>query len=219
MHSTSQQGGGPCVELGHYGIEEELERLKRDRNLLMSEIVKLKQQHHSSRERIKFTEERLRVSEKKQQQIMKFVAKAFGNPLFVQQYTEKYAKNSDQNRVEIGLKRRLTMSPSIENLQNVSTVEIDSPSHDQEEMETLISAALDDESSSVAVPSASDSSLNAITDDILEKLLGEDVTADFVAVENLDADRTADVEVEDLVDQTPYWGEGLEDLADQFEFL
>ncbi|KAI3468118.1 hypothetical protein Pfo_024781 [Paulownia fortunei] len=52
MQSMIQQGGGPCVELGHYGMEEELERLKRDRNVLMTEIVKLKQLQHNSRERI-----------------------------------------------------------------------------------------------------------------------------------------------------------------------
>lgn len=223
MPSTSQQSGGPCVELGQYGMEEELERLKRDRNLLMTEIVKLKQQHHNSRERITLIEERLRVSERKQQLIMSFISKAFQNPLFAQQYMDKYGEKSDQNRVEIGQKRRLTMTPSIENLQNVSTVEIDSSSQDQEEMETLISAALDDESSSVAtdlvVPSVGNSSLNDITDDILEKLLVEDVTPDFVAAENLDADRTADVEVEDVVAQSPYWGEDLEELVDQLGFL
>ncbi|KAL8537433.1 hypothetical protein ACS0TY_012533 [Phlomoides rotata] len=216
-HSTSQQGGGPCVELGQYGMEEELLRLKRDRNLLMTEIVKLKQQHHSSRDRTTLIEERLRSSERKQQHIMSFMAKAFGNHQFFRQYVDANAKKSNENCVEIGQKRRLTMSASTENLQNVSTVEIDSASQDQEEIETLISAALDDESSCVAtdllsnaVPSTSDSSLNAITDDILEKLLGEDVAADFVAGENLDADRTADVKVEDLAAQTPYWDDSSE---------
>ncbi|XP_042516454.1 heat shock factor protein HSF30-like [Macadamia integrifolia] len=42
--NIQQQGGlGPCVELGKYGPEAKVDRLKRDRNLLMVEIVKLKE--------------------------------------------------------------------------------------------------------------------------------------------------------------------------------
>ncbi|KAI3468117.1 hypothetical protein Pfo_024780, partial [Paulownia fortunei] len=152
--------------------------------------------------------------------------------MFVQQYKDKYVQKNDQKRVEIGQKRRLTMSPSMENLQNVLSVAIDSDQHwnytsqdqeelvdVQEEMETLFSAALDDESSSdvkdslsEAAPSASDTSLNPITEDIWEKLLGEDLIADDEAEENLAADQITDVEVEDLVAKTPYWGEDLQDL-------
>lgn len=206
MQSMSQQEGGPCVEIGQYGKEEELERLRRDRDVLMAEIVKLKQQQHSSMERLMVIEERIRGSERKQQQMTGFVAKAFSNPMFVQQYMDKYARKDDQNRVEIGQKRRrLTMSPSIESLQSVG---------DQSEMELLFSAALDDESSSSGVKDLLSEGVLTTGDNVLETLLGEDET-----VENLASDQTENVEVEEFDAETLSWGEDLQELADQLGFL
>lgn len=206
VQSMSQQEGGPCVEIGQYGKEEELERLRRDRDVLMAEIVKLKQQQHSSMERLMVIEERIRSSEKKQQQMTGFVAKAFSNPMFVQQYMNKYARKDDQNRVEIGQKRRLTTSLSIESLQNVG---------DQSEIELLFSAALDDESSSSGVKDLlSEGGVLTTGDNILETLLGEDE-----AVENLASDQTENVEVEEFAEDTLSWGEDLQELADQLGFL
>ncbi|KAL3844246.1 hypothetical protein ACJIZ3_001649 [Penstemon smallii] len=226
MQSIAQHGVVPCVELGHYGMEEELERLKRDRNMLMTEIVKLKQQQQNSRERILVMEERIRGTERKQQQIMNFIAKAFSNPLFLQQYMDKYVSANDQKRVEIGRKRRLTMSPSVDNLQNVALdgdqVE-NFASQDKEElegiqleMETLISAAFDDESSTdVKDSTTSDTSFDPVTETMWENFLSEDVVIDDEADEVV----AADVEVEDLVAETTDWGEDLQDLADQLGLL
>ncbi|XP_042038727.1 heat shock factor protein HSF30-like [Salvia splendens] len=106
MQGMSQQGGGgaSCTELGQYGKEEEVERLKRDRDVLRAEVLKLKQQQQSSRERLMVIEERIRGSERKQQQMTSFVAKAFGNPLFAERVA------NGQRRVELGLKRQLTMT-------------------------------------------------------------------------------------------------------------
>lgn len=196
MQSMSQQGGGgsSCVELGQYGKEEEVERLRRDRDVLMAEVLKLKQQHHSSKERLKAIEGRLRGSEKKQQQITSFVAKAFSNPLFVKQLS------NEQNRVEIGQKRRLTMNTTMDKEHQL--VGFDA------EMESLISAAVDDEASSVendlfveAALFAGDTSSNPITDDMLEKLRSEDE-----AKEDLASDQS---------EGTPYWSEELQELVDE----
>ncbi|KAL0327486.1 UNVERIFIED_CONTAM: Heat shock factor protein HSF30 [Sesamum angustifolium] len=204
--TTQQSGGGSCVEIGQYGMEEELERLKRDRNLLMAEIVKLKQQQQSSRERIMAIEERIHSTEKKQQHIMSFLAKAFKSPLFVQQYVDKYAQRKDKQHIEIGHKRRLTMS----------------------QVETLFSAALDDESSSdvkvsaaETVPSSNNAGLNPTTEEIWEKFLSDDLIGVEDAEEVLAAEQLSDdVEVEELVAKTPEWtGEDLQDLVDQLGFL
>ncbi|KAL2236007.1 UNVERIFIED_CONTAM: Heat shock factor protein HSF30 [Sesamum indicum] len=230
---TQQSGGGSCVEIGQYGMEEELERLKRDRNLLMAEIVKLKQQQQSSRERIVAIEDRILSTEKKQQHIMSFLAKAFKSPLFVQQYVDKYAQREDKQHIEIGHKRRLTMSPSVENFQEVVTVAAggSGPSADPNELDdidlevkTLFSAALDDESSSDVkgsaaemVPSSNDAGLNPTTEEIWEKFLNDDLiggddTEEVLAAEHL----SDDVEVEELVAKTSEWtGEDLQDLVDQ----
>ncbi|KAK4422217.1 Heat shock factor protein HSF30 [Sesamum alatum] len=223
---TQQSGGGSCVEIGQYGMEEELERLKRDRNLLMAEIVKLKQQQQSSRERIVAIEERIHSTEKKQQHIMSFLAKAFRSPLFVQQYVDKYTQK-DKQHIEIGHKRRLTMSPSVENFQEVVTVAaggssgpLDDPNELDLEVETLFSTALDDESSSdvkgsaaETLPSGNDAGLNPSTDEMWEKFLSDDLIGGDDAEED-------DVEVEELVAKTPEWtGEDLQDLVDQLGFL
>ncbi|KAF5936083.1 hypothetical protein HYC85_027212 [Camellia sinensis] len=116
-----QQEVGACVELGQYGMEEELERLRRDRNMLMAEIVKLRQQQQNARDKVSGMEERIRNTERKQHQMMSFLAKALSSPSFVQQYVDKYLQKRKQRGVEIGRKRRLTMSPSVENLEEVAS--------------------------------------------------------------------------------------------------
>lgn len=37
-----------CVEVGKFGLEEEIERLKRDKNVLMQELVRLRQQQQTT---------------------------------------------------------------------------------------------------------------------------------------------------------------------------
>ncbi|PKI36207.1 hypothetical protein CRG98_043403 [Punica granatum] len=113
-HNPTQQGSqGPCVELGQFGLESELEILKRDRNLLMSEIAKLRSHQQRSRDQIAAVEQRLRNTERKQQQMLNFLARALNNPSFVQ----NLMRRGEVKGVEMRRKRRLTASPSTENLQ------------------------------------------------------------------------------------------------------
>ncbi|KAL3498644.1 hypothetical protein ACH5RR_041376 [Cinchona calisaya] len=218
-------GGGPCVELGHFGMEEEFERLKRDKNLLMSEIVKLKQQQQSSRDQVMVMEERIRTTEKKQQQTMSFIARVFTNPTFIQQYVDKHRQRHEQQRIKVGHKRRLTMTPSVENLQEAMSVAEDSDQllndsgvdqelvNMQREMETfLFSAGLDEESSSVvnlnapSVASCSTANLDPVAENIWEELLTGDISTENEAEVVLVGDQPeVDVEVEDLVAGTPEW--------------
>jgi heat shock transcription factor len=49
QHQLSEQGSvGPCVEVGKFGLEGEIERLKRDKNVLMVELVRLRQQQQNT---------------------------------------------------------------------------------------------------------------------------------------------------------------------------
>ena len=57
--SIPQQGRGSYIELGQYGIEE-LERVKRDKNMLMSEILKLKQEQAASRDQVSAMEDKIK---------------------------------------------------------------------------------------------------------------------------------------------------------------
>jgi heat shock transcription factor, other eukaryote len=157
--AMQQETGGACIELGEYGLEGEIERLRRDRAVLMAEIVKLRQQQHNSREQLSAMEARLLITEKKHQQMMNFLAKALSNQSFIQQL----AQNRELKGVEMKRKRRLTASSSLENLQDdsgaIRAVPIESvvdySCHEQQEglttieseMETLLSA-YDNESSS-----------------------------------------------------------------------
>ncbi|GFZ08513.1 heat shock transcription factor A2 [Actinidia rufa] len=201
-HTAPLQGGsGACVELGQYGVEEEIERLRRDCNTLMVEIVKLKQQHQSSRDKVIAMEERMRSNERKQQQMMSFLAKALASPSFVQQYMDKYVERKEQRGVEIGRKRRLTMSPSVESFQEQEDL-----LNIESEMETLFMDP---------IVTTSGTDIDSVSETIWEELFRDDIVAGD------EGDQTeVDVEVEDLpAKMTPDWGKDLEDLVDQMEFL
>ncbi|XP_058740249.1 heat stress transcription factor A-6b-like [Vicia villosa] len=84
--SSSQQSSfGQCVEVGRYGLDEEIDHLKRDKQVLMMELVKLRQQQQNTRSCLQAMEERLIGTEIKQQQMMAFLARAMRNPAFIQQ--------------------------------------------------------------------------------------------------------------------------------------
>ncbi|CAN6321366.1 unnamed protein product [Urochloa humidicola] len=86
--SQQQQQGalGSCLEVGQFGgLDEELDRLKRDKSLLVAEVVKLRQEQASTRAGMAAMEERLQHAEHKQVQMMGFLARAMQNPDFFQQ--------------------------------------------------------------------------------------------------------------------------------------
>ncbi|XP_027774928.1 heat shock factor protein HSF30 isoform X1 [Solanum pennellii] len=225
--SMNQQGSGACIEIGYYGMEEELERLKRDKNVLMTEIVKLKQQQQSTRNQIIAMGEKIETQERKQEQMMSFLAKIFSNPTFLQQYLDKHVHRKDKQRIEVGQKRRLTMTPSATGSDQPTNY---SSSHQESEaelasIEMLFSAAMDNESSSNVRPdsvvTANGTDMEPVAEDIWEELLSEDlISGDRAAEEVVVVEQPEfDVEVEDLVAKTPEWGEELQDLVDQLGFL
>ncbi|KAL4291043.1 hypothetical protein GQ457_14G012760 [Hibiscus cannabinus] len=75
----------PCVEVGRFGLDGEIDRLRRDKQVLMVELVKLRQLHHNTRTCLQLMEQRLRNTEIKQQHMMSFLAKAVHNPSFLHQ--------------------------------------------------------------------------------------------------------------------------------------
>ncbi|KAM7485294.1 hypothetical protein LguiA_001303 [Lonicera macranthoides] len=83
------QGLDSCLEVGRFGLELEIDRLRRDKQVLMAELVKLRQQHHSTTCYLKEMEERIKCTELKQQHMMNFLATAIQNPSFVQQFVRQ----------------------------------------------------------------------------------------------------------------------------------
>ncbi|KAL5999585.1 hypothetical protein ACLOJK_037870 [Asimina triloba] len=246
QQQPQQPGMGACVELGQFGLEGEFERLKRDRNILTMEIVKLRQQQQSSREQLVTMEGRLQGTERKQRQIMEFLARALKNPSFVQQLRQR-----NKERKELGVagkKRRLPPSsaPSADNLPSlrgeaIEAVGMRAPSHSarqvqeevsaEDEIETIFSS-IDNESigsnrnpADLVPSSGGNLDFGSGYDIAWEELMNEDILAVNVEEEGEDGDQTEiDVEVEELVvkpsdGSSGSSGEDVQVLVEQMGFL
>ncbi|XVF49738.1 hypothetical protein PTKIN_Ptkin04bG0037600 [Pterospermum kingtungense] len=85
---------GACVEEGKFGLEEEVERLKRDKNVLMQELVRLRQQQQTTDNQLQAVGQRVQVMEQRQQQMMSFLAKAMQSPGFLSQIVQQHNENN-----------------------------------------------------------------------------------------------------------------------------
>ncbi|KAM0928687.1 hypothetical protein ACQ4PT_002635 [Festuca glaucescens] len=95
-----------CVEVGNFGMEEEIEMLKRDKNVLMQELVRLRQQQQTTDHQLQTLGKRLQGMEQRQQQMMSFLAKAMQSPGFLAQFVQQN-ENSRRRIVAANKKRRL----------------------------------------------------------------------------------------------------------------
>ncbi|KAL0742855.1 hypothetical protein Bca4012_084368 [Brassica carinata] len=119
--SSSQQQSldNCCIEVGRYGLDGEMDSLKRDKQVLVMELVKLRQQQQSTKMHLKLIEEKLKKTESKQQQMMSFLARAMQNPDFLQQLMEQKEKRKEMEEA-ISKKRQ---RPIDQGTRNVVTVE------------------------------------------------------------------------------------------------
>ncbi|MFS8030421.1 putative transcription factor HSF-type-DNA-binding family [Helianthus anomalus] len=95
---------GACVEVGKFGLEEEVERLKRDKNVLMQELVRLRQQQQSTDSQMQSMVQRLQGMEQRQQQMMSFLAKAVNSPGFLAHFVQQ--QNESTRLITEGNKKR-----------------------------------------------------------------------------------------------------------------
>ncbi|CAN6486558.1 unnamed protein product [Victoria cruziana] len=108
-HAQPQQPQGQsasvsaCVEVGKFGLEEEIERLKRDKNVLMQELVRLRQQQQTTDHQLQTLSQRLQGMEQRQQQMMSFLAKAMQSPGFLAQLVQQ---NDANRRIAAANKKR-----------------------------------------------------------------------------------------------------------------
>ncbi|CAM8927594.1 unnamed protein product [Rhodiola kirilowii] len=93
-----------CVEVGKFGLEEEVERLKRDKNVLMQELIRLKQQQQSTDHQLQTVGQRVQMMEQRQQQMMSFLAKAMQSPGFMSQLEQH--QNENNRRINSSNKKR-----------------------------------------------------------------------------------------------------------------
>ncbi|XP_052209488.1 heat shock factor protein HSF8-like [Diospyros lotus] len=95
---------GACVEVGKFGLEEEVERLNRDKNVLMQELVRLRQQQQTTDHQLPAMVQRLQGMEQRQQQMMSFLAKAMQSPGFLAQFVQ--LQNDSSGLITEGSKKR-----------------------------------------------------------------------------------------------------------------
>ncbi|MQL92237.1 hypothetical protein Taro_024861 [Colocasia esculenta] len=206
-----------CVELGQFGLETEMACLQRDRSMLMAEIVRLRQHHESSRAQLLSLEERLQGTERKQRQMMAFLARALSNPSFFQQLAHRSGEQLKQLE-GAGRKRRLPSNSGVEDLQGVGQ----EAAAVVPEMETLLNAMSNEGSISdrdregelllsPGVPDPADMN-EAVWEEILG---GQELELDGVPVEG----EELWPEEEDLAARPYEWGEAVEDLVEQIGYL
>ena len=92
---SQQQAPDARVEVSRFGLDGEIDLLKRDRQVLMMELVKLRQQRQNARSYLQAMEQRLQGTEQKQQQMMQFLARAMQHPAFLQQLVQQKGKTKE----------------------------------------------------------------------------------------------------------------------------
>ncbi|KAK6130181.1 hypothetical protein DH2020_036097 [Rehmannia glutinosa] len=111
--SSNQSNLESCVEVGKFGLDAEIDRLRRDKHVLMSELVKLRQQQQNTNSCLKEMEERVKGTELKQKQTMSFLAKAIRNPNFLPQILQQKDRIKELEEA-IGIKRRKRIDHRVE---------------------------------------------------------------------------------------------------------
>ncbi|KAI8467345.1 MAG: hypothetical protein J3K34DRAFT_37862 [Monoraphidium minutum] len=78
--------GQGAIELGHYGgLGDEIDSLKRDKNVLMLELVRLRQAQQASDARMRDLQQRLESTESRQNTIINFLGRVAHNPAVLQE--------------------------------------------------------------------------------------------------------------------------------------
>ncbi|KAK9137464.1 hypothetical protein Sjap_008058 [Stephania japonica] len=85
----------PCLEVGQFEFDGELNQLRSDKQVLLMEVMKLRQQHQNTRAQLHEMEERLQETESRQQQMMNFMAKALLNPSLLQQLIQQNERRKE----------------------------------------------------------------------------------------------------------------------------
>jgi heat shock transcription factor, other eukaryote len=87
--------GTENIEIGNYGgLEKEVETLKRDKTLLMQQLVDLRQYQQSSSLELQNLIQRLHVMEQNQQQMMALLAIVVQNPDFLNQLVQQQRRSN-----------------------------------------------------------------------------------------------------------------------------
>ncbi|KAJ7955909.1 Heat shock transcription factor [Quillaja saponaria] len=106
-YSRLQQGAITFFNSAKPGLEGDLERLKKDQNMLKGEILKLRQQHEDSQAQLTNVEDCIRSTECKQRQMLFFLTRIAKSPMLLQQLIQKIKRKRELDGCETGKRRRL----------------------------------------------------------------------------------------------------------------
>ncbi|KAJ6407582.1 hypothetical protein OIU84_010964 [Salix udensis] len=90
--TQSQQVGshtGSLTEAGRSGLESDVERLRKERSVMMQEVIELQQQQSGTVHHVQSVNQRLQAAEQRQKQMVSFLAKLFQNPAFLARLKQK----------------------------------------------------------------------------------------------------------------------------------
>ncbi|MCO5549859.1 hypothetical protein L7F22_003333 [Adiantum nelumboides] len=115
------------LEVGNFGIDGELNRLKRDKDVLMMEVLRLRQQLQITEREMQTMWQRLQVTENCQQNMVAFIAKAMHNPAFISQVMQQpISELTDMTK-----RRRLTAQPAC-SAERSDMIDVDCPASRRE---------------------------------------------------------------------------------------
>uniref|UniRef100_A0A0D9YT22 HSF-type DNA-binding domain-containing protein n=1 Tax=Oryza glumipatula TaxID=40148 RepID=A0A0D9YT22_9ORYZ len=99
--SPTQQSGLQPGSSGESGLDPELNTLRREKNALLQEVTRLKQEHLQTIEQMSTLNQRLESAEDRQKQMVSFLAKLLQNPTFLRQLkVHRQQKEIDSTRVK-----------------------------------------------------------------------------------------------------------------------
>ncbi|XAR49056.1 hypothetical protein NMG60_11032097 [Bertholletia excelsa] len=100
------------TEVARFGLDAKMDQLRHDKQALMAELVKLRQQQRDTRAYLEEMEERLSGMETKQRRIMGFLARAMQNLSFVGRLSEQDGKKELQDAIQKKRRRPIDQGPS-----------------------------------------------------------------------------------------------------------
>ncbi|CAJ1968747.1 unnamed protein product [Sphenostylis stenocarpa] len=100
QHVGSYIGNGSSTEAGRFDVEVEIEKLRKERTILMEEVIDLQQEQRRTANRAGEVNQRLQSAEQRQKQMVSFLAKLIQNPAFLARLRhKKEQKEIDSPRV------------------------------------------------------------------------------------------------------------------------
>lgn len=119
---TSNQSLDSCVAVKSFGSDAQIDSLSRSKQVLVTELVKLRQEQQTTLSYLKTMEQRLKRAEMKQKQTVCLLAKAIQNPKFLQRILQLKVQKKEPDEVTSNKRRRRILNHVSKNVGNEELV-------------------------------------------------------------------------------------------------